>query len=191
MKITKKNLVCLILMGFVLSGIEAAVTWEPYLSFSKGKAKIEEERVPFLGLSLGTTLGTRATVELFLMGQSLSELPQNPCEATVSKAENPFAIVAGIQASLAFFKDATLNPMVQASIGQMILISAESIEDTKEFTWFFFSSIATGLELDIFDSCKVLILSGYRFAPHDQVMCIESNTLTSKFSSISFRIHLD
>jgi hypothetical protein len=110
---------------------------------------------------------------------------------TSTTTENPFALMAGIKASMAFFKDATLNPMVQASIGNMILTNTESLESKKDFTLFFFSSIATGFELNIFDSFKILILSGYRFAPHDQVLCIESNLLSSKFSSISFWAHLN
>lgn len=58
-----------------LSSVGASVTWEPYLGFSKGNTEIEGKTSPSYELALGTALGSRATIESFLMIQPLSPFP--------------------------------------------------------------------------------------------------------------------
>ena len=190
MKTAQKSLVSLVLLVIIISSVGASVAWEPYFGFSKGKSKIEDDRIPFYELTLGTSIGSRVSVESFIMAQPLSEFPINSSDAYNSEMEYAFAIISGVKTSLTLFKDATFNPMVQASLGQMLIASAESTENQPDFSWSFYSSIATGFELNLFESFKILILSGYSFAPHNQVIGIESNALSTKFSSISFRANL-
>ncbi|AEV28821.1 hypothetical protein SpiGrapes_0996 [Sphaerochaeta pleomorpha str. Grapes] len=191
MKTAQKSIVCLLLLVIALSSVNAAVTWEPYLGFSKGEAKIDGEKIPFFELSLGTPLGSRTTIETFLLAQPLSDFPHFSCTANITDTDNAFALMTGIKTSLTLFKDATFNPMVQASLGQMIIGNLEPTANYPELSYYFYSSIATGFALNFFESFKILILSGYRFAPHDQVIGLESNALSSKFCSISFRADLD
>jgi hypothetical protein len=54
----------------------------------------------------------------------------------------------------------------------------------------FYSSIATGFELNLFDSFQVLILGEYRFAPHEAQPGMQANTLSRAFNSLSFRANL-
>ncbi len=54
----------------------------------------------------------------------------------------------------------------------------------------FYSSIATGFELNLFDSFQILILGGYRFAPHEAQPGMQANTLSRAFNSLSFRANL-
>jgi len=191
MKIAQKCLVSLVLLVVTLSSVGATVAWEPYFGFSKGKSKIEDDRIPFYELSLGTPLSSRVSVESFIMAQPLLKFSENSNDGYTPDMDYAFAIITGVKTSLTHFKDATFNPMVQASFGQMLIASAESTENEPDFTWSFYSSIATGFELNLFEAFKILLLSGYRFAPHEQVLGIESNTLSTKFSSISFRATLD
>ncbi len=191
MKIAQKSLVSLALLVITLSSVGATVAWEPYFGFSKGKSKIEDDRIPYYELSLGTPLGSRVSVESFIMAQPLVKFSENSNGAYASEMDYAFAIVSGLKTSVTLFKDATFNPMVQASLGQMLIGGAESTENQPDFSWSFYSSIATGVELNLFESFKVLLLSGYRFAPHEQVLGIESNVLSTRFSSVSFRATLD
>jgi len=187
MKTTQKCLVCLILLFISFFSIGASATWEPYLGLGKGKIKVEEERVPFFELSLGASLGSRATIETFLMAQPLSNSPHTSFDANITEKENACAMMTGVRASLSLFKDAFLNPMLQAGLGGMMITIAEPAGTQPDLFLSFYSSIATGFEVDFSDAFKILILSGYRFTPHDPVIGIQNDALSSKFSSISFR----
>ncbi|MHC1692450.1 MAG: hypothetical protein AB9828_05465 [Sphaerochaetaceae bacterium] len=190
MKTVQKYLICLVLMFLSLSSIGATVTWDPYLGFSKGKAKIEEEQLSFYELSLGTSLGSRGAIEVFLIAQPLSENILNSFDVNNLETVSTSVFMTGIKTSLTLFKDAFFNPMIQAGLGQMLITSFESSGDEPDFLWYFYSSVATGFEVDFGDSFKIHLLSGYRFAPHDQVMDTGRNALSSKFSSIDFRVQL-
>ncbi|PKL12580.1 MAG: hypothetical protein CVV52_09500 [Spirochaetae bacterium HGW-Spirochaetae-8] len=191
MKTTQKCIVCLILSFVLLSSLGATATWEPYLGLGKGKTKVEGERVPFFELALGTSLGSRATIETFLMAQPLSNFPHMSFDADITETESAFAMMTGARVSVSLFKDAFCNPMLQAGLGGMIISRAESTDNQTDLFLYFYSSIATGFEVDFSDSFKILILSGYRFVPHDQVIGIENDALSSRFSSVSFRASLD
>jgi hypothetical protein len=191
MKTAKFFFICLVLMALTLSSIGAAVTWEPQLSFSKGKAKIEGERLSFYELSLGTSFGSRASMELFLIAQPLSENFVNSFDVNNSETVGTAVFMTGVKTSLTLFKDAFFNPMIQAGLGQMMITSFESSDNQPELYWYFYSSIATGFEINFGDSFKIHLVSGYRFAPHPQLMNIERNALSSKFSSIGFKVRLD
>jgi hypothetical protein len=178
-------------MFLSFSSIGAAVTWEPYIGFSKGKAKIEEEKLSFYELSFGTSLGSRGSLELFLLAQPISENFLNSFDVNGSETVGTSIFMAGVQTSLLLFKDAFVNPMIRAGLGKMMITSIESPDTKPDFFWYFYSSIATGFEVNFSDSFKIQILSGYRFAPHDQVMNIERDALSSTFSSIGFKVQVD
>lgn len=97
----------------------------------------------------------------------------------------------GIKTGLTLFNDATFNPMVQAGIGQMLIGHFDTAEDKPHFPWFFYSNLATGFEINFFDSFKMLVLSGYRLAPHRQIIGIQNNAFSSTFSAVSFRVVFD
>ena len=191
MRTALKNLISLSLMFLSLSSIGAAVTWEPYLGINKGRAKIEEEKLSLYELSFGTSLGSRGAIELFLIAQPLSGNFLSSFDMNNSETVGTSVFMTGIKTSLTLFKDAFFNPMIQIGVGQMMITSFESPETQPDFFWYFYSSIATGFEVDFGDSFKINLLSGYRFAPHKHVMNIERNALSSKFSSIGFRVQLD
>lgn len=191
MKIAQKVFICLVLMFLSFSSIGAAVTWEPYLGFSKGKAKIEEEKLSFYELSFGTSLGSRGSLELFLLAQPISENFLNSFNEHGSETIGTSIFMAGVQTSLLLFKDTFVNPMIRAGLGKMMITSSESPDTEPDFFWYFYSSIATGFEVNFGDSFKIQLLSGYRFAPHDQVMNIERDALSSTFSSIGFKVQVD
>lgn len=191
MKIAQKVFICLVLMFLSFSSIGAAVTWEPYIGFSKGKAKIEEEKLSFYELSFGTSLGSRGSLELFLLAQPISENFLNSFDVNGSETVGTSIFMAGVQTSLLLFKDAFVNPMIRAGLGKMMITSIESPDTKPDFFWYFYSSIATGFEVNFSDSFKIQLLSGYRFAPHDQVMNIERDALSSTFSSIGFKVQVD
>ena len=191
MKIAQKVFICLVLMFLSFSSIGAAVTWEPYIGFSKGKAKIEEEKLSFYELSFGTSLGSRGSLELFLLAQPISENFLNSFDVNGSETLGTSIFMAGVQTSLLLFKDAFVNPMIRAGLGKMMITSIESPDTKPDFFWYFYSSIATGFEVNFSDSFKIQLLSGYRFAPHDQVMNIERDALSSTFSSIGFKVQVD
>jgi hypothetical protein len=178
-------------MFLSFSSIGAAVTWEPYIGFSKGKAKIEGEKLSFYELSFGTSLGSRGSLELFLLAQPISENFLNSFDVNGSETVGTSIFMAGVQTSLLLFKDAFVNPMIRAGLGKMMITSIESPDTKPDFFWYFYSSIATGFEVNFSDSFKIQLLSGYRFAPHDQVMNIERDALSSTFSSIGFKVQVD
>ena len=182
MKAKQRSMVIVALLCIALFQVGAAVAWEPYLGFGKGKAEIEDQKYRFYELSVGTPLGSRVSVEAFLLAQ--------PLALQLTAQDNTFALMSGMRTSLTLFEDATFNPMVQASIGQMILGKIEETESYPDLAWHFYSSMATGFELNIFDSFTILLLSGYRFAPHEAQLGMQANTLSSPFNSVSFRADL-
>jgi len=187
MKNVRKCLICLVLVFLSLSSITAAVTWDPYLAFSKGNATIEEEKLSCYELAAGSSLGSRGAIELFLSAQPLSG---NCLDAYDSGTVGTCVFMTGIKTSITLFKDAFLNPMLQAGLGQMMITSFEDSDRQPKFSWNFYGSITTGFEIDFGDSFKIHLLSGCRFASHDQVMHIERNGLSSRYSSIGFRVKL-
>ena len=191
MMIVVKFFICLALLILALSDIGAAVTWEPYLGLSKGKAKIEEEKVSFYEFSFGTDLGSRGAIELFIIAQPISENFLNSFGTHDSETVGTSVFMAGITTSLSLFKDAFFNPMIQAGFGKMVITSFESSDNQPSFYWYFYSSVATGFEVNFGDSFKIYLFSGFRFALHDQVMNLEKNALSSKFSTIGFTVRLD
>lgn len=191
MRTAQKNLICSVLLLLSLSSIGAAVTWEPYLGFNKGRADIEEEKLSSYELSFGTSLGSRGAVELFLIAQPLSESFLISSEENNAGTVGTSVFMTGIKASLTLFKDAFVNPMIQAGLGQMMITNFESSNTQPSFLWYFYSSVATGFEVDFGGSFKIHLLSGYRLAPHDHVMGITRNALSSRFSSIGVRVQMD
>ncbi|NLE16454.1 MAG: hypothetical protein GX626_11360 [Spirochaetales bacterium] len=182
MKAKQRSMVTVALLCIALFQVGAAVAWEPFLGFGKGKAEINDENHRFYELSVGTPLGSRVSVEAFLLAQPLAK--------ELTSEDNAFALMSGMRASLTLFQDATFNPMVQASIGQMILGNIKETESYPDLAWHFYSSIATGFELNLFDSFQILVLGGYRFAPHEAQLGMQANTLSSPFNSVSFRANL-
>lgn len=182
MKAKQRSMVTVALLCIALFQVGAAVAWEPYLGFGKGKAEIGDDKYRFYELSVGTPVGSRISVEAFLLAQ--------PLALELTAQDNTFALMSGMRASLTLFNDATFNPMIQASLGQMILGKVDETESHPDIAWHFYSSIATGFELNMFDSFQILILSGYRFAPHEAQLGMQANTLSSPFNSLSFRANL-
>lgn len=190
MKIAKKFLIYLVLALLSYSSITAAITWDPYLAFSKGKTKIEEEKLSCYELAAGSSLGSRCAIELSLLVQPVSGNCLNSFVAHDSGIVGTCVFLTGVKTNITLFKDAFFNPMIQAGLGQMMITSYETPDGQPKFLWNFYGSIATGFEIEFDDSFKIHLISGYRFAPHDQVMDIQVNGLSSKFSSIGFRVKL-
>ena len=101
------------------------------------------------------------------------------------------AIQSGFRVSLTLFDDATFNPMMQVSAGHIALASQETEDATPNITTYFSSSIASGFELNFFDSFQIILLSGYRYNPHEAILGLGKDALSSHYSSVSFRAMLD
>lgn len=183
MKVKQQAIMTIALLCIALSQAGASAAWEPYLGFAKGQAEIEDQNHRFYELSIGTPLGSRVSVETFLLAQPITE--------ELTAQQNVFALMSGVRTSITLFSDATINPMVQASMGQMILGKVEETESYPSLSWHFYSSIAAGFELNFFDSFQILTLSGYRFAPHEATLGMQANILSGPFNSISFRAALN
>ena len=72
MKAKQRSMVTVALLCIVLFQVGAAVAWEPYLGFGKGKAEIGDDKYRFYELSVGTPVGSRISVEAFLLAQPLA-----------------------------------------------------------------------------------------------------------------------
>ncbi|NCC65628.1 MAG: hypothetical protein EOM15_13340 [Spirochaetia bacterium] len=180
MNTVKKLTLCLLLLMQATFSFGASERCYPYLTFTKGFMKGEEEKDRFYEVSLGTTLASRTAIETFCLVQQIDT-------AQSQNSEEQLALTAGLKADVKLFKNATLNPMIVGGIGQMFLLHARSTDQSLQSNLSFYSSLATGFEINIFDTVRIHVLSGYRFCPHRGLGCLERNALSSPFSSISIR----
>ncbi|MGE4585311.1 MAG: hypothetical protein AB7C91_11730 [Sphaerochaeta sp.] len=187
MKHTRRLSVCLVVLFLGVASLGAQDFFQPYLGFEKGKAEIKGEQAPYVRLSLGTPLSDRVSVETFLVGQLLSDFPDCGTDLTITEVDSAFALMSGLSATVRLFRDATFNPMAQLSIGNMAVGHAQAEQDFPQLESFFYSSVASGLELHIFKTFTITVLSGYRFAPHEAVVGLSENTLCGPFSSVRFQ----
>ncbi|NCC13772.1 MAG: hypothetical protein EOM32_10420 [Spirochaetia bacterium] len=191
MHITAKKLVLLALVCLALSPLSAAVAWQPYLAFGSGDTKIEGKDAPYLELALGTPVGSRINAEAYVSAQPLSGFPYAPFEESDTDSVHALAVQSGFRVSLTLFDDATFNPMMQVSAGHLAVASQESEESAPNINTYFSSSIASGFELNFFDSFQIILLSGYRYNPHEAVVGLDKDALSSRYSSVSFRATLN
>ena len=190
MKHTKQVIMIFLCVGLSITGLFASPTGQPYLGFGKGDARINSEKAPFLELSVGTKLSNRAAVEGFVLTQAISDFPGTSFDLSITETDAVFAVMTGLNASLRLFSEAAFNPMVQAGIGNMVIVNMEEEDEKPILNSYFYSSVATGIEVGIFKAVDITILSGYRFAPHQEVAGIPRYALSSHFSSISFKARL-
>jgi len=191
MRFTSKTLFLVILVCLALFPLSAAVEWQPYLAFGSGDTKIEGKEAPYLELALGTPLGSRINAEAYVSAQPLSGFPYAPFEESDTDSVHALAVQSGFRVSLTLFDDATFNPMMQVSAGHLALASQETEDSAPNITTYFSSSIASGFELNFFDSFQIILLSGYRYNPHEAILGLGKDALSSHYSSVSFRAVLD
>ncbi|NCC64316.1 MAG: hypothetical protein EOM15_06645 [Spirochaetia bacterium] len=177
---TRKTLLLGLLLMLATYSLTATTHNNPYLTFTKGNLKGEVNQTRYYEISLGTTVTRHAAVEAF-------GLVHNLVAREDQDSVDLLSLIAGLKAEVKLFKDATLNPLLQAGIGQMVLLYAQSAEQNLQTDVSFYSSLATGFEINIFDTVRIQVLSGYRFCPHREIGCLKRDTLSSPFSSISIR----
>lgn len=190
MKHAKKVTLVLLCLAFSFAGLYASPSNNAYIGFGKGDARINAEKAPFLELVVGTKLSNRTAVEGFVITQAVSDFPGTSFDLSITETDAVFAVMTGLNASLRLFSEAAFNPMIQAGIGNMVIVNMEDEDKDPILHSYFYSSLATGIELQIFKSVDIAILSGYRFAPHQSVAGIDRYALSSPFSSITFKAQL-
>lgn len=162
--------------------------FKSYLGFEHGSSEVDGDEAPYVGLSLGSNVGSRASVEAFALFQVLSNFPGTTFDLGITETPSSFALITGVSATLKLFKDSTFNPLVQLGVGNMALGNVdESSEDIPELHNFFYSSVATGLEVNIFEAVSITFIHGYRYAPNNAVIGIAPQALSGDYSSVSFR----
>jgi hypothetical protein len=190
MKHAKQVTLVLLCLGLSLAGLYASPSKNAYIGFGKGDARIDTEKAPFLELVVGTKLSNRTAVEGFVITQAVSDFPGTSFDLSITETDGVFAVMTGMNASLRLFSEAAFNPMIQAGIGNMVIVNMEDEDKDPILHSYFYSSLATGIELQIFKSVDIAILSGYRFAPHQAVAGMDQYALSSRFSSITFKAQL-
>ena len=190
MKHTKHVTLVLLCIGLSITSLYATPSNSAYIGFGKGNARINTEKAPFLELVVGTKLSNRVAVEGFVNAQAISDFPGTSFDLSITETDAVFAVMSGMNASLRLFSQAGFNPIVQAGIGNMVIVNMEDEDEKPILNSYFYSSIATGIEVQIFKSVDIVFLSGYRFAPHKEVAGIPSYALSSPFSSVTFKAQL-
>ncbi len=166
--------------------------YEPYFALEHGKATINEQKAPFVGLSLGVEISPRIRIGAFGTFQLLSSLPGMPLELAITDTESSFVLLSGAEIVINLFEKAGLNPFVKiafggASTGYFLENNKPSGYDSIWVQQNFFSSVATGIEWNLSRNVSICFTKGLRFTPHAEVLGMERDALSGAYSSITFK----
>jgi hypothetical protein len=167
-------------------------SYEPYFALEHGKATINEQKAPFVGLSFGIQVFPRVRIGAFGTFQLLSSLPGVPLELAITDTESSFVLFSGAEILINLFEDAGLNPFVKATFGGAS--TGYFLENNKpsgyDSIWVqqnFSSSVATGIEWNLSRNVSICFTKGIRFTPHADVLGMERDALSGSYSSITFK----
>lgn len=167
----------------------------PYIGVEHGHADIDGQRVPYIGLTVGSKLSSRTSTEVFARVEPLSAFPGSDFVVSITDTESAFALSVGVSITTRMFRDAAFNPFVQAGISSMA-VGHFITEDDDE--WILSplehtlcGMAATGLEVNVLGGLSIQFLHGYRYVPHREVLGIAPHTLSSSYSSVAFNAYLD
>jgi len=165
-----------------------------YLGIDYGHSIIEKQEVPNIGITVGSKLSSRTSTELFARIEPLSDFPGEDFGVNVTETEATFAFSSGLAVTARLFHDAAFNPFVQAgigtiTIGHMIGEDDEYVMSNLEHVMH--GTIASGLEVNIFQGVSIQFVHGYRYIPHRKILDIEPHTLSGSFNSVAFKAYLD
>ena len=166
--------------------------FQPYFALEHGKATINEQKAPFVGLSLGVQVSPRVRIGAFGTFQLLSSLPGVPLDLTITDTESSFVLLSGTEIVINLFERAGLNPFVKASfggasIGYLLENNKPSGYDTIWVQQNFSSSFATGIEWNLSRNISICFTRGIRFTPHTEVLGMQRDALSGAYSSITFK----
>ncbi|PKL11634.1 MAG: hypothetical protein CVV52_13155 [Spirochaetae bacterium HGW-Spirochaetae-8] len=165
--------------------------YQPYFVLEKGKATIQNERAPFFGLSTGTQLTSRLSVGAFGSFQLLSDFPESNFGLTITETDSAFMMLAGVEFTITLFKDAGFNPFLEVSAGGASVGYLEGTTcagfDTANLHHYFYSSVATGIELGFSRNLQLVFSNGYRYIPHDAVLGLSENKLSGHYTSVALK----
>ena len=166
--------------------------YRPYLGVEHGASNVEGFDAPYVGLTLGTNMGSRTEVEAFALFQFLSNFPKTTFDLGITETPSAFALISGVSATVKLFRDASFNPMAQVRVGNIALGNfEESSTKPPKLHNFFYGSAAIGMEVNIFEAVSLTYLHGYRYAPNSEVIGITAGALSGHYNSISLRAILD
>lgn len=170
MQVKTRSIAVLMLIMFITTSLSA----QPYLGFSRGKATNDGQKSKFHEISIGTSLGSRVNGEVFMNVQQLG-------------TQGTFAVTSGLKTSVTLFRDATVNPMVEAGVGHLAIGVFDSCDTWPALAWYPYTTIAGGFELNVSDSFSMSILKGYRYAPNEPVYGLKTNQLSGQFTSLGIK----
>ena len=167
----------------------------PYIGVEHGHVEITDERVPFVGITIGSKLSARTSAEVFARAEALSSFPGSGMSVSVTETESAFAFAAGVSITTRMFRDSAFNPFVQVGIGSLAVghFISEGDEDwvMSDLQHTLYSMAATGLEVNIFGGLSIQFTHGYRYVPHKEVLGLAPHTLSGTFNSVAFKAYLD
>lgn len=165
-----------------------------YLGIDYGHSMVEEQEVPNVGITVGSKLSSRTSTEIFARIEPLSNFPGENFGVDITETEATFAFSSGLAVTARMFHDAAFNPFVQAGIGTMAighLISEDDEYVMSNLEYVMHGTVATGLEVNIFQGVSIQFVHGYRYIPHRRIFDIEPHTLSGSFNSVAFKAYLD
>lgn len=168
----------------------------PYIGIERGSSDIAGDEAPYVGLNVGSKLSNRTSTELFAQVQVLSDFPGAAFDLSITDTESAFAFMTGVSVTTRLFKDAAFNPFVTAGVGNVAvghLTEEENGDDYEisELHNYFFSTVGTGLEINIFDCLSIQFQHGYRYIPHKSVLGIAPNDLSGSYNTVAFKVFLE
>ncbi|GEM_PF-1227775 len=165
--------------------------YQPYFVLEKGKASIQNARAPHFGVSTGTRLSSRLSLGAFGSFQLLSDFPESNFGLTITETESAFMLLAGVELTITLFENSGFNPFLEVSVGGASVGYLEGTTcagfDTANLHHYFYSSVATGVELRISRNLHLVFSNGYRYIPHDAVLGLSANTLSGHYSSVALK----
>ena len=149
-----------------------------YLGIDYGHSMVEEQEVPNVGITVGSKLSSRTSTEIFARIEPLSNFPGENFGVDITETEATFAFSSGLAV--------TARTM---AIGHLISEDDEYVMSNLEYVMH--GTVATGLEVNIFQGVSIQFVHGYRYIPHRRIFDIEPHTLSGSFNSVAFKAYLD
>ena len=168
-----------------------AYGYQPYFTLEKGKATIQDQRAPHYGIALGTQMAPRLSVGAFGSFQLLSDFPESNFGLTITDTESAFMLLAGVELTITLFDNSGFNPFLEVSAGGASVGYLEGTTcagfDTANLNHYFYSSVATGIELRISRNLQLVFSNGYRYIPHDALLGLSENKLSGHYTSVALK----
>jgi len=165
--------------------------YQPYFVLEKGKATILDERAPHYGIALGTQVASRLSVGAFGTFQLLSDFPESNFGLTITDTESAFMLLTGVELTVSLFEDSGFNPFLEVSVGGASIGYLEGTTcagfDTANLNNYFYSSVATGIELRLARNLYLVYSNGYRYIPHNALLGLSENSLSGHYSTVALK----